>query len=144
MILVKGGALLEPCDFVVDGGSSHYTDTARCHTWLTQQGLSFIGPCGTGHFVQTEHSGVECVDVQFICKAHALFQAAGMSDAEVADVFDKWNEGELHSDLAPVTAKALRQLDTEAGLPVLHLILGKAGHHGRVNLAQVQGRRCHG
>lgn len=144
MILVKGGALLEPCDFVVDGGSSHYTDTARCHTWLTQQGLSFIGPCGTGHCVQTVHSGVECVDVQFICKAHALFQAAGMSAAEVADVFDNWNEGELHSDLTPVTTKALRQLDTEAGLRVVQLSLGKAGHHGRVILAQVQGRRCHG
>jgi 6-phosphogluconate dehydrogenase len=89
-----------------------------------------IGPGGAGHYVKMVHNGIEYGDMQLICEAYALFQAAGMSTDEMADVFDRWNEGELQSYLIQITAKALRQRDPQTGQPVVDLILDKAGQKG--------------
>jgi 6-phosphogluconate dehydrogenase len=35
-----------------------------------------IGPGGAGHFVKMVHNGIEYGDMQLICEAYALFQAA--------------------------------------------------------------------
>ena len=37
-----------------------------------------IGPGGAGHYVKMIHNGIEYGDMQLICEAYALFQAAGM------------------------------------------------------------------
>ncbi|MEI2678305.1 MAG: hypothetical protein V9G29_10900 [Burkholderiaceae bacterium] len=68
--------------------------------------------------------------MQLICKAYALLRAAGFSTDEMADIFDGWNEGELQSYLILITAKALRQRNPETGLPVVDLVLDKAGQKG--------------
>ena len=56
-----------------------------------------IGEGGAGHYVKMVHNGIEYGDMQLICEAYAMFQAAGMNSDEMADVFDGWNEGELQS-----------------------------------------------
>ncbi|MDP1901734.1 MAG: decarboxylating NADP(+)-dependent phosphogluconate dehydrogenase [Rubrivivax sp.] len=89
-----------------------------------------IGPGGAGHYVKMVHNGIEYGDMQLICEAYALFQAAGLSTDEMAGVFARWNEGELQSYLIQITAAALRQRDPETGLPVVDLILDKAGQKG--------------
>jgi len=89
-----------------------------------------IGPGGAGHFVKMVHNGIEYGDMQLICEAYALLQAAGLSTDEMADVFERWNEGELQSYLIQITAAALRQRDPESGRPVVDLILDKAGQKG--------------
>jgi 6-phosphogluconate dehydrogenase len=89
-----------------------------------------IGPGGAGHYVKMIHNGIEYGDMQLICEAYSLFQAAGMSADEMADVFDAWNEGELQSYLIQITGKALRQRDPETGQPIVDLILDKAGQKG--------------
>jgi 6-phosphogluconate dehydrogenase len=68
--------------------------------------------------------------MQLICEAYALMQAAGLSSDEMADVFARWNEGDLQSYLIQITAAALRQRDAETGRPVVELILDKAGQKG--------------
>jgi len=65
-----------------------------------------------------------------ICEAYAVFQAAGMSSDEMAEVFERWNDGELQSYLIQITGKILRQRDSETGVPVVDLILDKAGQKG--------------
>jgi 6-phosphogluconate dehydrogenase len=89
-----------------------------------------IGPGGAGHYVKMVHNGIEYGDMQLICEAYALFKAAGMDSDEMADVFARWNEGELQSYLIDITAHALRQRDPETGQPVVDLILDKAGQKG--------------
>jgi 6-phosphogluconate dehydrogenase len=89
-----------------------------------------IGPGGAGHYVKMVHNGIEYGDMQLICEAYALLQAAGLGSDEMADVFTRWNEGELQSYLIQITAAALRQRDPETGKPVVDLILDKAGQKG--------------
>ena len=89
-----------------------------------------IGPGGAGHYVKMIHNGIEYGDMQLICEAYALFQAAGMSSDEMAAVFEQWNVGELQSYLIQITAKALAQRDPETGQPLVDLILDKAGQKG--------------
>ena len=89
-----------------------------------------IGPGGAGHYVKMVHNGIEYGDMQLICEAYALFKAAGMGNDEMADVFERWNQGDLQSYLIQITAKALRQRDPETAQPVVELILDKAGQKG--------------
>ncbi len=89
-----------------------------------------IGPGGAGHYVKMVHNGIEYGDMQLICEAYALFKAAGMGTDEMADVFERWNAGDLQSYLIQITAKVLRQRDPETAQPVVDLILDKAGQKG--------------
>ncbi len=89
-----------------------------------------IGEGGAGHYVKMVHNGIEYGDMQLICEAYALFQAAGLSSDEMGAVFERWNEGELQSYLIQITGKILRQRDPESGVPVVDLILDKAGQKG--------------
>ena len=89
-----------------------------------------IGPGGAGHYVKMIHNGIEYGDMQLICEAYSLLQAAGLSTDQMAAVFERWNAGELQSYLILITAKALAQRDPETGQPVVDLILDKAGQKG--------------
>ena len=89
-----------------------------------------IGPGGAGHYVKMVHNGIEYGDMQLICEAYSMLRAADFSTEEMADIFERWNEGELQSYLIQITAKALRQRDPETGQPVVDVILDKAGQKG--------------
>ncbi len=92
--------------------------------------VAHIGPGGAGHYVKMVHNGIEYGDMQLICEAYALLKAAGFSSAEMATIFERWNEGALQSYLIQITAKALAQTDPETGQPLVELILDKAGQKG--------------
>ncbi|MDH5540117.1 MAG: NADP-dependent phosphogluconate dehydrogenase [Rhizobacter sp.] len=92
--------------------------------------VTHIGPGGAGHFVKMVHNGIEYGDMQLICEAYHLFSAAGLSTAECAQVFTRWNDGPLQSYLIQITGLALEQVDAETGRPVVDLILDKAGQKG--------------
>ncbi len=92
--------------------------------------VAHMGPGGAGHFVKMVHNGIEYGDMQLICEAYHLFQAAGMQTHDIAAVFNRWNEGPLQSYLIQITGRALAQLDPETGKPVVDLILDKAGQKG--------------
>ena len=57
------------------------------------------------------HNGIEYGDMQLICEAYALFQAAGLSADAMAEVFAQWNEGDLQSYLIQITAEIFKQRD---------------------------------
>lgn len=89
-----------------------------------------IGPGGAGHFVKMVHNGIEYGDMQLICEAYALFQAAGLAAPQIGAIFERWNQGELQSYLIEITARALEQVDPETGRPLVDVILDKAGQKG--------------
>ncbi|HTE68908.1 MAG TPA: NADP-dependent phosphogluconate dehydrogenase [Actinomycetes bacterium] len=90
-----------------------------------------IGPGGAGHYVKMVHNGIEYADMQLIAEAYDLLgQGLGMGAAELAEVFENWNAGDLDSFLIETTAKVLRQADAASGQPLVEVILDQAEQKG--------------
>lgn len=87
----------------------------------------YVGENGAGHFVKMVHNGIEYVEMQLLAELYQLLKA-NYSYSEIADIFEKWNDGELSSYLLEITIDILRhQTD---GQPTLDIILDKAGNKG--------------
>jgi 6-phosphogluconate dehydrogenase len=90
-----------------------------------------MGPDGAGHYVKMVHNGIEYGDMQLICEAYAILQAAVNPTAEeFAEVFGEWNQGQLNSFLIEITANIFKKKDPETGRPLVDVILDKAGQKG--------------
>ena len=93
--------------------------------------VTHIGTDGAGHFVKMVHNGIEYADMQLIAEAYDLIRrGTGKTPAEIADVFEEWNRGELESYLIEITAEVLRQVDAPTGEPLVDVILDAAGAKG--------------
>jgi 6-phosphogluconate dehydrogenase len=98
-------------------------DGSPCCDW--------VGPDGAGHFVKMVHNGIEYGDMQMIAEAYSLLRAVlGFSNAEIAEIFARWNEGELDSYLIEITADILTKKDQETGKDLVDVILDAAGQKG--------------
>lgn len=90
-----------------------------------------IGPDGSGHFVKMVHNGIEYSDMQLIGEAYQLLRdVLGRTAPQIADVFTKWNAGELDSYLVEITAEVLRHTDTKTGRPLVDVIADEAEQKG--------------
>ncbi len=93
--------------------------------------VTHIGPRGAGHYVKTVHNGIEYADMQLIAEIYDLLsRGAGLSSAEMADIFSEWNQGELRSYLIEITAQILRRIDEQTGKPLVEMILDEAQQKG--------------
>src|SRR5436853_2123788 len=93
--------------------------------------VTHVGPDGAGHFVKMVHNGIEYGDMQLIAEAYDILRhTLGLEAAELADVFAKWNEGELNSFLIEITANIFRVKDDETGKPLVDLIVDRAEQKG--------------
>ncbi|MCB1378565.1 MAG: NADP-dependent phosphogluconate dehydrogenase [Alphaproteobacteria bacterium] len=92
---------------------------------------AWVGPDGAGHFVKTVHNGIEYADMQMIAEIYGLMRdGLGMSPADMAKVFAKWNIGKLNSYLIEITAKVLATIDPKTGKPLVNVIVDRAGQKG--------------
>ncbi|SDQ61839.1 NADP-dependent phosphogluconate dehydrogenase [Thermostaphylospora chromogena] len=90
-----------------------------------------VGPDGAGHFVKMVHNGIEYADMQLIAEAYDLLRnGAGMSPAEIAEVFRTWNAGRLESYLIEITAEVLAHVDARTGKPFVDVIADQAEQKG--------------
>jgi 6-phosphogluconate dehydrogenase len=93
--------------------------------------VAYLGPRGAGHYVKMVHNGIEYGDMQLIAEAYDILQGAlGLKAAELADIFEEWNQGELDSFLIEITAKIFRRIDEETGQPLVNMVLDKAAQKG--------------
>jgi 6-phosphogluconate dehydrogenase len=124
---------------IMPGGSTHgwtalrpvfEAIAARAGSSGGEPCVAHVGPGGAGHFVKMVHNGIEYGDMQLICEAYHLLQAAGMATADIARVFQRWNEGPLQSYLIQITGQALAQVDERTGRPLVEMILDRAGQKG--------------
>jgi len=100
--------------------------------------VSELGPCvaycgrgSAGHFVKMVHNGIEYGDMQLIAEVATLLRAGlGHTGEAAADVFARWNEGELDSFLVAITADILRTPDPEGEGLLVDAILDRAGQKG--------------
>lgn len=92
---------------------------------------TYIGPVGAGHYVKMVHNGIEYADMQLICEAyHVMRQGLAMTPHDIAQVFRRWNQGELNSYLIEISAEVLEQQDEETDRPLVDVIMDKAGQKG--------------
>eukprot|EP01125_Pyxidicula_operculata_P011302 TRINITY_DN3701_c0_g1_i1.p1 TRINITY_DN3701_c0_g1~~TRINITY_DN3701_c0_g1_i1.p1 ORF type:complete len:485 (-),score=114.75 TRINITY_DN3701_c0_g1_i1:65-1519(-) len=91
----------------------------------------YVGQAGSGHFVKMVHNGIEYGDMQLISEAYFLLKnMLGLSNDEIADVFEEWNKGDLDSYLIEITRDIFRKKDEETGKHIVDLILDAAGQKG--------------
>ena len=91
----------------------------------------WVGPRGAGHYVKMVHNGIEYGDMQLICEAYWLLKTgAGLSNDQLAGVFDEWNRGELDSYLIEITRDIFTARDPGTNDYVVDKILDKAGAKG--------------
>ena len=93
--------------------------------------VAYIGPDGAGHFVKMVHNGIEYGDMQLIAEAYDILRnALGLEASELANVFAKWNEGDLNSYLIEITAKIFTVGDPSGTGALVDKILDVAGQKG--------------
>jgi 6-phosphogluconate dehydrogenase len=93
--------------------------------------VTHVGPDAAGHFVKMVHNGIEYGDMQLIAESwDVMRRGLGMSAAETADVWARWNEGPLQSFLIELSAQVCRVTDSETGAALVDLVLDKAGQKG--------------
>jgi 6-phosphogluconate dehydrogenase len=93
--------------------------------------VTHVGTDGAGHFVKMIHNGIEYADMQLIAEAYDILrQAGGYTPAQIAEIFEEWNRGELESFLIEITAEVLKQVDQVTGKPLVDVILDQAGSKG--------------
>lgn len=91
----------------------------------------YIGPKGSGQYVKMVHNGIEYGDIQIINEAYFMLKhICKLSNAEMADIFEKWNRGRLQSYLIEITYKILREKDPLTGNDLIDMILDEAGQKG--------------
>jgi len=93
--------------------------------------VTYIGPDGAGHFVKMVHNGIEYGDMQLIAEAYDILRnALGLEARELAEIFAKWNKGDLNSFLIEITAKIFTVDDPKTGKPLVDQIFDVAGQKG--------------
>lgn len=92
---------------------------------------AYIGHAGAGHFVKMVHNGIEYADMQIICEAYDMLRTGlNLSPNEIADIFERWNEGPLDSYLMEISVEVLRQNVGKSDVALVDVILDKAGQKG--------------
>ena len=92
----------------------------------------WISTGGSGHFVKMVHNGIEYGDMQLISEAYFLMKnLLSMTNEEMFEVFQSWNNGPLDSYLIEITTQLLTKKDdlAESGY-VLDVIMDTAGQKG--------------
>ena len=91
----------------------------------------WVGPRGAGHYVKMVHNGIEYGDMQLICEAYLMLkEALGLSNAQLYDVFEEWNRGELQSYLIEISRDIFSVADDLGEGQLVDKILDTAGAKG--------------
>ena len=129
------GALNGPS--IMPGGSpAAYDIVAPIFTKIAAQVdgtpcCAYIGAGGAGHYVKMVHNGIEYADMQLIAEAYDLLKhAVGLSNPELAQTFQQWNQGDLDSFLIQITAQIFTVKDPDTGDYLVDRVLDKAGQKG--------------
>lgn len=93
--------------------------------------VAWMGAGGAGHYVKMVHNGIEYGVMQLIAEIYDLLhRGAGISNAELAEIFEQWNSHELRSYLIEITARILARIDEATGQPLVDVILDEAAQKG--------------
>jgi len=89
-----------------------------------------VGTGSAGHFVKMVHNGIEYGMMQLIAEAYDLLHSGfQIRDMKAAELFERWNGGELNSFLIEITATVLKKR-ADDGRSLVSKILDTAGQKG--------------
>ena len=81
-----------------------------------------------GNYVKMVHNGIEYGDMQLISEAYDVLKTVGgLSNEELAAVFDEWNNTELESFLVEITASIFKKKDELADGFLVDKVQDKTG-----------------
>ncbi len=93
--------------------------------------VSYIGENGAGHFVKMVHNGIEYGVMQMMAEAYEILSRGYQLNAgEIANIFEKYHNGKLHSYLFEISLPILRKIDPQTNDFLLDNILDAAGQKG--------------
>ena len=93
--------------------------------------VTYLGPGSAGHYVKVVHNGIEYALMQLIAETYDLMKRSlGLSNDELAEVYESWNNAELQSFLIEITAGIFRRVDDKTGSKLIDEILDRAGQKG--------------
>lgn len=103
---------------------------------------AYIGPDGAGHYVKMVHNGIEYADMQLIAESYLLLKyLGGFSNAELAELYASWNEGDLKSFLIGITADIFREKDDLADGELVDHIVDSAAQKGTGRWTSIESLR---
>jgi 6-phosphogluconate dehydrogenase len=77
------------------------------------------------------HNGIEYGLMELIAETYDLMKRGiGLTDDELAGVYESWNEGSFHSYLLEITAHIFRHVDEKTGKRLIDVILDEARQKG--------------
>jgi 6-phosphogluconate dehydrogenase len=93
---------------------------------------AYIGKDGAGHYVKMVHNGIEYADMQLISEAYFLLRRLlGLEPEDLAQIFARWNRGDLDSFLIEITSDILKQRDpADPRRFFVDVVLDAAGQKG--------------
>lgn len=93
---------------------------------------AYIGKDGAGHYVKMVHNGIEYADMQLISEAYFLLRRLlGLEPDDLAEIFARWNRGDLDSFLIEITSDILKQRDpADPRRFFVDVVLDAAGQKG--------------
>jgi len=93
--------------------------------------VTYLGKGSAGHFVKMVHNGIEYGIMQLISECYDLMKRGlGMSNAEMADVFTEWNQGELNGYLMEITGEIFKRSDDKSDKQLIDMISDVAKQKG--------------
>ncbi|MCU7848556.1 MAG: NADP-dependent phosphogluconate dehydrogenase [Candidatus Thiodiazotropha sp. (ex Lucinoma kastoroae)] len=118
------------------GSTDSYAEVSAVFEAITAQTeagacVTHVGPDGAGHFVKMVHNGIEYADMQLLSEVYDLMRrGVGLSESEMAELFEQWNQGPMESFLVELTAQVMKVKDSETNSPLVSLVMDKAGQKG--------------
>jgi 6-phosphogluconate dehydrogenase len=78
--------------------------------------VAYIGPGASGHFVKMTHNGIEYAIMQLLAETYDILKnGLGYGNAQIQQVFEKWNNGRLKSFLMEITKDVFLFKDEKTG-----------------------------
>ena len=80
--------------------------------------VTYLSPNGAGHYVKMVHNGIEYAIMQMIAESYQLLKDGyGLTAPEIADVFERFQQGRLESFLFEISVPVLRKRDDQDTQP---------------------------
>ncbi len=93
--------------------------------------VTYLGPRSAGHYVKMVHNGIEYGIMQLLAETYDLLHhGLELSNEELGDLFDEWNQAELNGYLVEITADIFRKVDDETGVRLIEVVLDAARQKG--------------
>lgn len=93
--------------------------------------VDFMGHTSAGNYVKMVHNGIEYAMMQLIAESYDILKRiGGLTNSELQETFESWNDSELQSFLVEISAEIFGQADDKGDGDLVDKILDKAKQKG--------------